>query len=105
MRFIGPSTLDTITASVVPKSKAAATTSAPVPPSAQEAQSAYASQLTVVPELQSYGALLNSSAKPIPLTESETEYVVSCVKHIFKEHVVFQVSDALVGLKRLVLIA
>jgi coatomer subunit gamma len=89
--FIGPSTLDTITASVIPKSKAAATTSAPAPPSAQEAQSAYASQLTAIPEFESYGALLNSSAKPIPLTESETEYVVTCVKHIFKEHVVFQV--------------
>jgi hypothetical protein len=34
--------------------------------------------------------VLNSSAKPAQLTESETEYQVSCVKHIFAEHVVFQ---------------
>ena len=44
-----------------------------------------------VPELASYGPVLNSSIKPTPLTESETEYQVSVVKHIFKEHVVFQV--------------
>ncbi|KAF9512742.1 hypothetical protein BS47DRAFT_1376887 [Hydnum rufescens UP504] len=56
----------------------------------KSAQSAYAKQLQAVPELASYGPVLNSSAKPIPLTESETEYVVSCVKHIFKEHIVFQ---------------
>ena len=34
--------------------------------------------------------MLKSSGKPIELTESETEYVVTAVKHIFKEHVVFQ---------------
>jgi coatomer protein complex subunit gamma len=38
---------------------------------------------------------MNSSAKPLALTETETEYVVTCVKHIFKEHVVFQVCDSL----------
>jgi coatomer protein complex subunit gamma len=43
-----------------------------------------------VPELASYGAILNSS-KPVQLTENETEYQVSCVKHIFRERVVFQV--------------
>jgi len=43
-----------------------------------------------VPELATYGAILNSS-KPVPLTENETEYQVSCVKHIFREHIVFQV--------------
>lgn len=35
--------------------------------------------------------MLNSSSSPTQLTESETEYQVTCVKHIFKEHVVFQV--------------
>ncbi len=43
-----------------------------------------------MPELATYGAILNSS-KPVPLTENETEYQVSCVKHIFREHIVFQV--------------
>jgi coatomer subunit gamma len=46
--------------------------------------------LAQVPELATYGAILNSS-KPVPLTENETEYQVSCVKHIFREHIVFQV--------------
>lgn len=43
-----------------------------------------------MPELAGYGPVLGSSVKPVQLTESETEYVVSCVKHMFKEHVVFQ---------------
>jgi len=59
-------------------------------PTAQETASAYASQLASVPEFASYGGVINSSSKPIPLTESETEYVVSCVKHVFAEHIVFQ---------------
>ncbi|KIM27460.1 hypothetical protein M408DRAFT_71118 [Serendipita vermifera MAFF 305830] len=85
-----PTTLDTIQASVA--SKAKANVSAPAKPelSAHEKQSAYSSQLSAVPEFAAYGEVLNSSANPIPLTESETEYVVTCVKHIFKEHIVFQ---------------
>jgi hypothetical protein len=88
----GPTTLDTISASVVPKAKANATTSSQPVLSAQETQSAYTSQLAAIPEFSTYGEILNSSSKPIPLTESETEYVVSCVKHIFKSNIVFQVS-------------
>jgi len=42
-----------------------------------------------IPELKAHGALLTSSS-PVELTESETEYVVSVVKHIFKEHLVLQ---------------
>jgi len=64
--------------------------SAPAAPSAAETQSAYANQLANVPEFASFGPVINSSIKPAPLTENETEYVVTCVKHIFKEHVVFQ---------------
>ncbi|KAL8292151.1 hypothetical protein RQP46_001617 [Phenoliferia psychrophenolica] len=58
--------------------------------SAAESQSAYATQLSEVPELASYGPVLKSSSKPVELTESETEYVVACVKHVFAEHIVFQ---------------
>ncbi|OBZ79670.1 putative coatomer subunit gamma [Grifola frondosa] len=79
-----PSPLDTIG---VPSTSKAAT---PPPPSAAETQSAYGQQLAEVPELASYGPVLNSSSTPAQLTESETEYRVSCVKHIFKEHIVFQ---------------
>lgn len=55
-------------------------------------QSAYADQLAAVPDFAEYGAILGSSKQPAQLTESETEYVVSCVKHVFKEHIVFQVT-------------
>ncbi|MCJ1410527.1 coatomer subunit gamma [Ptychographa xylographoides] len=49
----------------------------------------YAQQLSAIPEMKEYGTLLKSS-HVFELTESETEYVVSVVKHIFKEHVVLQ---------------
>ncbi|KAL4881136.1 adaptin N terminal region-domain-containing protein [Aspergillus karnatakaensis] len=49
----------------------------------------YAEQLMQIPELKAYGTLLKSSI-PVELSESETEYVVTAVKHIFKEHVVLQ---------------
>lgn len=49
----------------------------------------YAEQLALVPELSAYGALLKSSLEA-ELTESETEYVVSVVKHIFKDNLVLQ---------------
>eukprot|EP01087_Luapelamoeba_hula_P006403 TRINITY_DN1648_c1_g2_i1.p1 TRINITY_DN1648_c1_g2~~TRINITY_DN1648_c1_g2_i1.p1 ORF type:complete len:876 (+),score=106.12 TRINITY_DN1648_c1_g2_i1:212-2839(+) len=51
--------------------------------------SAYAEALQQIPEFASLGALFRST-KSVELTESETEYVVNCVKHIFAEHVVFQ---------------
>lgn len=57
--------------------------------SAAAATQKYAEQLMLIPELKEYGTLLKSSS-PVELTESETEYVVSAVKHIFKEHVVLQ---------------
>ena len=47
----------------------------------------YAQQLQSIPEFSGYGAVLKSS----PVVElSETEYVVSAVKHLFKEHLVLQ---------------
>ena len=85
---LGPSSLETIG---VPSTSKAAT---PPPQTAAEAQSAYAQQLADVPEFAEYGPVLNSSAKPSQLTEAETEYQVSCVKHIFKEHIVFQVRSS-----------
>ncbi|KAL4398885.1 coatomer subunit gamma [Malassezia pachydermatis] len=51
----------------------------------------YAAQLAAVPEFASYGTLLTSSpSTPVPLTESETEYMVTAVKHVFAEHIVLQ---------------
>ena len=49
----------------------------------------YAQQLQSIPELKQYGTVQKSS-QVVDLTESETEYVVSVVKHIFKNHVVLQ---------------
>ncbi len=49
----------------------------------------HSQQLMQIPELKAHGALLRSSA-PVELTESETEYVVSVIKHIYKEHLVLQ---------------
>ncbi|GAM19255.1 hypothetical protein SAMD00019534_024300 [Acytostelium subglobosum LB1] len=53
------------------------------------AQESYASQLSAIPQFAAYGKLLKSS-EFVELTETETEYVVNCVKHIFAEHIVFQ---------------
>lgn len=44
-----------------------------------------------IPELAHLGRAFRSSL-PVPLTESETEYVVQCTKHIFQKHVVLQFS-------------
>lgn len=49
----------------------------------------YAQELLNIPEFKPYGAVLKSSPV-VELTESETEYVVTVVKHIFKEHIVLQ---------------
>lgn len=49
----------------------------------------YSAVLSQIPEMQAYGSVLKSSGRT-DLTESEMEYVVSCVKHIFREHIVLQ---------------
>lgn len=73
---------------IAPPPKVAEGSSKPASPAT--VQSLYVEQLKTVPELETYGAVLKSSSRPIALTESETEYVVTAVKHIYKEHVVFQ---------------
>ncbi len=57
--------------------------------SASAAAQKYQQELLRIPEMRAYGNLLKSSPV-VELTESETEYVVSVVKHIFKEHIVLQ---------------
>ncbi|KAG5922770.1 hypothetical protein E4U42_005339 [Claviceps africana] len=49
----------------------------------------YAEELMQIPEMREFGNVLKSSAV-VELTEAETEYVVTLVKHIFKEHIVLQ---------------
>ncbi|XP_053200551.1 coatomer subunit gamma-2-like [Panonychus citri] len=51
----------------------------------------YEELLTFFPELEELKlGPLTKSSQPIELTESETEYVVKCIKHVFKRHIVFQ---------------
>ncbi|KAG5514027.1 hypothetical protein PMAC_000649 [Pneumocystis sp. 'macacae'] len=50
----------------------------------------YINILRSVPEFKDYGPLLKSTLKPIELTESEIEYYVTAIKHVFKEHIVLQ---------------
>lgn len=52
-------------------------------------EEAYTRLFASIPELAHLGPLLKSS-KPVALTETETEYVASVVKHTFTEHVVLQ---------------
>ncbi|CAB9497817.1 Coatomer subunit gamma [Seminavis robusta] len=48
-----------------------------------------AAAVYAIPELAALGRAFRSST-PVQLTESETEYVVTCIKHIFENHVVLQ---------------
>jgi len=49
----------------------------------------YAVKLSAIPEIAACGKLFKSS-EPQRLTEEETEYIVTCIKHVFEAHVVFQ---------------
>ncbi|XP_062568051.1 coatomer subunit gamma-2-like, partial [Saccostrea cucullata] len=53
-------------------------------------QDVYAEQLRAIPEFANLGNLFKSSSLPVELTESETEYVVQCIKHTFGRYIVFQ---------------
>ncbi|KAF0689922.1 Aste57867_18663 [Aphanomyces stellatus] len=63
---------------------AAAPTTAAAAPVVDPAQELYK-----IPEFAALGPLFRSAA-PVELTEAETEYVVTVVKHIFKMHVVLE---------------
>jgi len=54
-----------------------------------EASEIYAQQLASIPQFVNLGAPFKSS-KAVELTESETEYVVNCVKHVFQNNIVLQ---------------
>mgnify|MGYP002394870178 CR=1 FL=1 len=61
-----------------------------LPAKAAPPASGYSEALQQIAEFAGLGTLFRSS-KPLELTESETEYVVNCVKHIFANHIVLQV--------------
>ena len=48
-------------------------------------------KLSAIPEFAHLGPIFKSSA-PVDLTESEVEYVVRCIKHVFSHYLVFQVN-------------
>lgn len=53
-------------------------------------QDVYAEQLAAIPDFANLGPLFKSSTLPIELTESETEYMVRCIKHTYSRYIVFQ---------------
>lgn len=61
----------------------------PAAAATQQAAVAAPAAPKVVPGLEKYGVPFKSSA-PLDLTESETEYVVKCIKHVFPEFVALQ---------------
>ncbi|KAI8884905.1 Coatomer, gamma subunit [Backusella circina FSU 941] len=61
----------------------------PQPTSRMDQHAAYADALKAIPEIAAFGTLFKSS-DAIAITESETEYTVSCIKHTFAKHIVFQ---------------
>ncbi|KAI7204519.1 Coatomer, gamma subunit, partial [Hortaea werneckii] len=74
---------------VGPKKSEAANAAADAAKDVAAATQKYAQQLGAIPEFASYGPLLKSSGT-VELTESETEYVVSAIKHLYKDHLVLQ---------------
>ena len=58
-------------------------------------QDRFAEELEAIPEVKALGPLFKSSID-YELTDSGTEYVVTCVVHTFRQHIVLQVSRVLV---------
>ncbi|XP_060563646.1 coatomer subunit gamma-2-like [Ruditapes philippinarum] len=65
-------------------------TAKPTDKVASSRQDVYAEQLAAIPDFANLGSLFKSSSLPVELTESETEYVVRCVKHTYSRYIVFQ---------------
>ncbi|KAJ6264068.1 hypothetical protein Dda_0209 [Drechslerella dactyloides] len=76
----------TITA---PGARPSATPSSEAAVNAAAASQQYAIALSAVPEIKALGQLLKSS-RVVELTEAEMEYVVTAVKHVFKDYIVLQ---------------
>jgi coatomer protein complex subunit gamma len=82
-------TTPTLKAPKVGPTKAAPTSGVEAAASANAQAQRYAQELMEIPEMAAFGSVLKSSPI-VELTEAETEYVVTLVKHIFKEHIVLQ---------------
>eukprot|EP00117_Sycon_ciliatum_P033353 scpid35960/ scgid25681/ Coatomer subunit gamma-2; Gamma-2-coat protein len=87
---LGTATSGASTAASLTAGSASASGAAAAAKTGASAQDVYSEQLAAIPEFADLGPLFRSSIKPVELTESETEYVVRCVRHMFANHVVFQ---------------
>lgn len=61
----------------------------PIKPVQVTREENYAEKLNAIPGIHQLGPLFRSSAV-VELTESETEYVVRCIKHCYAKHIVLQ---------------
>lgn len=61
----------------------------PVKPPPVSREENFAEKLSAIPGIQQLGPLFRSS-EVVELTESETEYVVRCIKHCYTHHIVLQ---------------
>ncbi|TIC10933.1 Coatomer, gamma subunit [Wallemia mellicola] len=84
--IVNESAMGTSTPDVTQSSSPAPTAAA----SKEDTTAKYAEQIANIPEFATYGPILQSSSNPVELTERETEYVVSAIKHVFASHIVFQ---------------
>ncbi len=73
-----------------PSSNANAPVSERGMPATATRQDVYIEKLGAIPQFAGFGPLFKSS-NPVELTESETEYVVRCIKHTYAQHIVLQV--------------
>lgn len=64
-------------------------TTGPVKPVTVSREENYAEKLSTISGIQQLGPLFRSS-EVVELTESETEYVVCCIKHSYARHIVLQ---------------
>lgn len=92
-RMVSPSGQLDVGGSRAAPASVAAPTAARLPATATR-QDVYIEKLSAIPQFASYGPLFKSSS-PVELTESETEYVVRCVKHTYAQHMVLQVKETI----------
>lgn len=92
-RMVSPSGQLDVGGSRAAPASVAAPTAARLPATATR-QDVYIEKLSAISQFASYGPLFKSSS-PVELTESETEYVVRCVKHTYAQHMVLQVKETI----------
>jgi coatomer protein complex subunit gamma len=85
---VATSLMSPATAASSAATPAAASTAAGAAASASD-DSRHKEELAAIPALATLGAYFKSS-RPVALTESESEFVVACIKHVLADHIVLQ---------------